>query len=109
MVSLYDFSSKYRRDLPADEGLSSFPSDQEESRYVQYRRHIRQTNPARYQAMKQRQRECMKKLRARRKMEQENIAQILRNQPQLFQEADNVFSVMKADFEAEDDADEEKK
>ena len=52
-----------------------------ESRYVQYRRRIQVTNPERYQCMKMKQRECMKRLRAKRKVERWQIEEILRNQP----------------------------
>jgi len=45
------------------------------------------TNPERYQSMKMKQRECMKKLRAKRKVERMQIEQILRNQPFALNEA----------------------
>ncbi|XP_076469299.1 uncharacterized protein LOC143299761 isoform X4 [Babylonia areolata] len=76
-----------------DKPLSSFTATERESRYVQYRRHIKLTNPARYQIMKERQRECMKKLRARRKQERAQISEILKNQPLFYHGAADTSSL----------------
>ena len=88
-VSGIPFSLPYRRrgSWTSGRSLTSFSSRAEESRYVQYRRRIQMTNPERYQSMKMKQRECMKKLRAKRKVERMQIEQILRNQPFALNEA----------------------
>ena len=85
----FPFSLTYRKrgNWTSSRSLTSFASRAEESRYVQYRRHIQLTNPERYQYMKMKQRECMKRLRAKRKIERMEIEQILRSQPSVLNEA----------------------
>jgi hypothetical protein len=54
-----------------------------ESRAQQYRRHVRLTNPERYQRMKTKQRECMQRLRDKRRAERLKMEEILHNQQML--------------------------
>ncbi|KAL8586370.1 hypothetical protein ACOMHN_022985 [Nucella lapillus] len=79
----YQWYRKWKRQQGSNQASVSanFVGGNESPYYVRYRHHIQQTNPDRYQAMKMKQRECMRKLRAKRRAERLEMDESARNQP----------------------------